>query len=246
MRRLLYILLLALVAYFGFKTLFNISSCFGPMTVGKGEIIEDRRSLDDFSSVSSSILADLEIEKSTDYAVEIKGYQNLMRKIKTNVRNGRLYIDINGRYKTRKRLKITVYTPELEKISLSGAGKAEVSDFFRGDKLNIHLSGVASIKAPDIKYDRVNCNVSGSGSVTLGGEAELLEADISGVGSVHAYELSVEDCKASVSGAGNVYCNPEESLKASVSGVGSVHYKGNPDVNKSVSGAGKVKRSSED
>jgi hypothetical protein len=240
MRYLLLFMLAVGVVLFGKSIFTDLTHSMGGV-VGEGEIITKRKELSSFDGINLSLVSNIKVYKSNEPAIEIKTYENIQKLLSPIVQNKTLEIEMDGRFSLNQSIEIKIFTENLEDIYLSGASEVELMDVFEGEKLNVHISGVSSLQTADVRFEQIDCEVSGSGSITLNGSADKLYANISGVGEIHNEKLKVRTCEARVSGAGSVHCNVSEDLDASVSGVGSVLYKGNPRVSQSVSGAGSVK-----
>ena len=209
---------------------------------GKGPIREETRTLASFSGIHSHVPANIEVFHSTENKIVVSMQESLLPLFESEVSGSQLDLDFSKRVHTDKPIQIKIYTSDLAEIDLTGAGKMKVSDAFGGSMLEIDISGVSDVDFAEARYDRIGCQVSGSGSVKIQGSAQDLDASVSGVGSIYAAGLEVKNCTADISGSGKVECYPVEYLKAQVSGVGNIRYKGQPHVDSEVSGAGSIKR----
>jgi len=92
-----------------------------------------------------------------------------------------------------------------------------------------------------VEAQEIGLEVSGSGSVKLGGESKELNIEISGSGKVWAFENKTQKAKIEISGSGEVETTVSTEIVSDISGSGKVRYKGNPqkEVTKS-SGSGKT------
>jgi hypothetical protein len=153
-------------------------------------------------------------------SVEIETDDNILPLIKTEVREGVLYVTSQERYNATNGVKLRISVPDLTAISSHGAGDIKITDAASND-LKIDSTGAASVKAT--------------------GKAKSLSISSTGAGDVDTTSLLAEKARVSVSGAASINVYASEQLDVSVSGVGSVNYSGNPKtVNKNVSGLGSV------
>jgi hypothetical protein len=97
------------------------------------------------------------------------------------------------------------------------------------------------VTVPGLQAADVASSISGSGTVTLGGAARVLDLRISGSGDFRGGELATGTAAVVVSGAGDVEIRAEDQLDVAISGSGSVKYWGKPSVSQVVSGSGSVR-----
>ena len=94
--------------------------------------------------------------------------------------------------------------------------------------------------APKITTDALSSDISGSGTITVGGTAPEQRLTISGSGSYEAGELAGKTLRADISGSGKAVVSVSDTLDVTISGSGSLTYTGDPTVQKDISGSGSV------
>lgn len=189
---------------------------------GNGDLITETRAIEDFIKLDVSGNFDVEVIVGKPLSLEIVAESNLMKYIKTKVKNNTLYILTKENLRPREDLKIIVSVSKLEAIECSGVNDV-IAQGVNSDKFEIDLSGAASI------------NISGS--------ANRLYIDVSGAADLLAKELITEDVRIDVSGAANAEIYANNSCDADVSGAGYIELYGNAqDVNMNISGAGSLER----
>jgi hypothetical protein len=187
---------------------------------GSGVEASESREVDSFSRISLSGAADVVVTVGEAQAVTVRGDDNLLGDVKTEVDDGRLKISEDGQLDPKVGITVEITVPDLEEVDVSGAGDVTVEGL-RGEVFRV--------------------DVSGAGNVEASGRVDRVEAEISGAGDVRLTELVARDATADISGAGSIRLHATESLTASVSGAGSVVYTGDPaKVETDVSGAGQV------
>ena len=82
--------------------------------------------------------------------------------------------------------------------------------------------------------------ISGSGNLTISGEARNADFLVSGSGKIDADDLTLNDCEARVSGSGNMWVYVDRFLDATISGSGSIYYTGEPAIESRISGSGRI------
>ncbi|MFA3781943.1 head GIN domain-containing protein [Melioribacteraceae bacterium 4301-Me] len=187
---------------------------------GEGNLIEEKRDITSFNKINVAGAFTIDIIIKEKPSLSISAEENLLRYIKTEVKNGVLYIDTRKNISPIRSIKIYITTPQLNKIISSGAN---------------------AIFVEGINNENLDIDLSGAGEIKLKGKSQNLKLDLSGVGEVNAQQLNAESVIVRVSGAANAKVYASKYLKASVSGVGSVDFYGNPEkVVSDVSGVGSI------
>jgi len=214
----LLVILAALVAGF--------SAChIGKGVKGSGNLKTEKRDLPAFKAIETTGAYQVEVICQKPASFEIETDDNILPLIKTDVRDGVLYITSEKSYNPSRAVTLRISLPELTAVSSRGAGEVTIQDA-KSDDLKIESMGAASIKAA--------------------GKVKSATISSSGAGDIDANRLQTEKARVTVAGAASVSVYASEQLDVSVSGVGSVTYGGNPKtVNKSVSGIGSVNQKEE-
>lgn len=199
-----------------------LGGCKGMTGVrGSGVAKMETRELSAFEAIDLSGVGRLEVAVGKAGPLTLTTDDNLLPLVITEVRENRLVIRESERINPQTPLVISVATPKLSGVEVSGAAHCIVKD----------LSG-----------DSFEASVSGAGTVEAAGAVKSLSVSISGAGDVKAFDLKCEQAEVSLGGAGAAEINAARSLKAGISGVGRVTYMGEPAVEKSVTGAGRIER----
>ena len=214
----LLVILAALVAGF--------SACHvGKGVKGSGNLKTEKRDLPAFKAIETTGAYQAGVICQKPASFEIETDDNILPLIKTDVRDGVLYITSEKSYNPSRAVTLRISLPELTAVSSRGAGEVTIQDA-KSDDLKIESMGAASIKAA--------------------GKVKSATISSSGAGDIDANRLQTEKARVTVAGAASVSVYASEQLDVSVSGVGSVTYGGNPKtVNKSVSGIGSVNQKEE-
>jgi hypothetical protein len=203
-----------------------LSAChFGRGVKGSGNIKIEKRDLAAFKAIDTTGAYEVEVMCQKPASFEIETDDNILPLIKTDVRDGVLYVTSEERYNPSRAVTVRIGLPELTTVSSRGAGEVTIEDA-KSDDLKIASMGAASIKAA--------------------GKVRSATISSSGAGDIDANRLEAEKARVTVAGAASVSVYATEQLDVSVAGVGSVTYGGNPKtVNKSVSGIGSVNKKEE-
>ena len=188
---------------------------------GSGTAAQQTRTVAAFRSVELSGANNIVIHVGEKQSVVVKADDNLLDRVTTEVRGGRLVVGMTpGSFTTKSPMSIEVGVPSLDGVTLSGSG-------------NIVVSGIDT--------ESLTVTLSGSGTLTGSGSATRLAVAVSGSGNALFESLLANDVQAVVSGSGFITVTATESLDASVPGSGAIVYSGNPpDVTKSVTGSGTI------
>ncbi len=132
----------------------------GATLAGSGVSASDERKVDSFDEIESLGSIDLSIRIGEQTAVVVRGDDNLLEHIVTEVSGNRLTVSMeNGSYSTQIPLVVDITLPALTELELIGSGDAEIEGLRGGDLTLV---------------------VQGSGDVVATGQVDQLEARISG------------------------------------------------------------------
>jgi hypothetical protein len=161
------------------------------------------------------------VEVGEKQSVVVHADSNLLGRVTTRVRSGRLVIGTTpGNLSARSPMFVSVSLPSLDRLSLGGEG-------------NISVTGIDSRK--------LTVELRGSGNIDAGGTATGLDVTISGEGTALLRQLVARDVRATLGGDGTIMLTATNRLTARVSGTGTILYSGNPvHVAPRVSGTGTI------
>jgi hypothetical protein len=187
---------------------------------GSGVPAEQARAVPAFSAIDLAGSNIVTVRVGGRRAVVVHADDNLLSKVTTAVRSGRLVIDTTGSFSTRAPMRVAVTTPSLDALALSG-------------------SGIVSVQGVRAKTFAVT--LPGSGLLRAGGSADRLVVTLSGSGLAQLGGLVARDARAVVAGSGRIDVTATRTLRASVPGTGAIFYGGNPaHVRTSISGTGTI------
>ncbi len=229
-------------------TIFLISllfttSCFVNVTGvdGNGNIIEKSVPVNGFNSLDISGSFDIILKQGNSESVTIRGDENLMEYIITDVKSGRLEIGSERNLDPTGDIEITVTFTELSQIDISGACDLISGQELNLDELRMNCSGAVETDLV-LNVDRFVFEGSGASEIDLTGTARKANFEISGAGDIDAFDFVIEDCVTEVSGAASANLNVTSTLDLQASGAASIRYKGGAAiVNQNLSGAASVK-----
>lgn len=211
---------------------------------GSGKIVTEARQVSGFTRVVVAGAGDAVLVQGAEEGVVVEADDNLMEYVRTEVRDGTLYLDTRapGRpvsLRPTKSIRFTVALKSLDGITVSGAGDV-TAEAISTARLDITISGAGDISIDALKTQALAVAVSGAGDVELAGEAGVQSVAISGAGDYSAGDLRSATAAVAISGAGDATVWATDALEARVSGMGTVSYYGEPTVTRSVSGMGSI------
>lgn len=187
---------------------------------GSGVAVKESRSLSDFESVDVGGVFQVEITAQKDFGVEVEADDNILGLIKTEVRDGVLYIETEQRVSPSTPMKIRVSCPNVERLEATGAS-------------NVTIAG--------LKNNELSVDSSGASKVKISGETAKLTVEVSGATKIDAEELKAVDAEVEASGASSVTVNVSGDLRSEANGASKILYAGTPvNVEKSTHGASRV------
>lgn len=198
-----------------------LSGCkFDRGIAGSGVRKTEKRDLKSFNAIDTTGAYEIDVTCQKPASFEIEADDNILPLIKTEVRDGILFVSNDQPYHSSKPTILRITLPDLNSVSSHGAGEIKIADA-RSNDLKIESTGAASVVAS--------------------GTARSVTISSSGAGKIDTSNLHAEKARVDVNGASSIDVYASEQLDVSVSGVGNVSYGGNPKVvNKHVSGIGSV------
>ncbi|SFE36927.1 head GIN domain-containing protein [Thermophagus xiamenensis] len=201
-----------------------------------------------FNEIAVSSGIDLIISQGEPTEIFVEGDDDILNKIKTEVKGNRLNIYFDSNFLSWafnfKEAKVYVTTNDIQKLIASAGSNIKCIGEINGESLVVTASGGAdiniSLKAKDIIF-----NASGGADIWVEGEADNVEARASGGSDIMARKLIAQRVKAVASGGADVVVFAEQEIEASASGGADVDYYGSPNaVRINESGGGEVNRHS--
>ena len=216
---------------------------------GNGKVVTIDRSTADYDHIAVAGWFDVELVEGTEGQLKIRGEENLLEYIKTEVKEDKLVIKVKNGVNLKPSswgnsggIHVTVPVEEVESVSLSGSGDVVSNMTLKADEFSTRVSGSGDVSL-SIEAETVEASLTGSGDINLSGQAASLEVRVSGSGDVKAYELNANNVEATISGSADVRVTANEMLVARVSGSGDIHYRGNPKkIDSKASGSGEISK----
>ena len=124
---------------------------------------------------------------------------------------------------------LTVNSPNLTAVSLTGAGTFTAHDTITTETFSLTFAG-AGRGVGDFDVDSLHINMSGAGDMNLSGRADRADISFSGAGTISALHLQTRQADITMAGAGTVRISASELLRVVAGGVGTIEYRGSPQI----------------
>jgi hypothetical protein len=218
----------------------------GEVVRGSGTLLIEERAVSEFTRVVLTGAGHVTLTQGDVVKLTVETDDNLMGYIKTEVKNGTLYLGYtseargkNIRPSEANRFYLSI--KDLTALNLSGAGQLYAASL-TADHLQIHLSGAGDINVDDLTAVTADVRVSGAGDIALAGRVTEQQVTVSGAGEYRAGKLESKSADVDLSGAGNATVWATDVLDVRISGVGNIEYYGAPHIFKSSSDEGRIVR----
>jgi len=224
--------------------------------IGSGNLITREMDATDFTKLEIGHVFQAKVTRSDSFSVSITVDDNLLEYVVVRKSGNTLRIYLKAGYAyigTTKMVEITM--PKIDKLSLSGVSRVEVSGFRSSDRLEFEVSGVSSLNIDDLKAGDTGFeisggshvsggieiangrfNISGASSIDLEGYATDISIEASGASHANLANLSVSNATVKISEASVVTVNASGTIDGNISGASRLTYLGNPALTIEMSG----------
>ena len=211
---------------------------------GNQKIVTTTRSTPNYEKISVSGSFDVKLVSAKEGTITIKGDENLLEFIKTEVNNNTLSVYLEKgksiQYDYNSSIEITIPFETINQISFSGSGNLTNTDVISATDLDFIMSGSGNVSFQS-SSSNLKITKSGSGNLNATGKTADLEVISSGSGNANLAKLISLNATATQSGSGNIKVNCSKSLDAKTVGSGTIQYSGTPEkINKTSTGSGSV------
>ncbi len=217
----------------------------GKKIKGNGNLVTIERSVGEYESVASAGWFDVILVDGNEGKITLKGEENLLEYIETEVKNGKLSIKTEKGVNLKPSMwksgiVITIPIEEVSSVSLAGSGDVVSKTTIKTENFKAALAGSGDVNL-SVEASSFDASLSGSGDMKLDGSATNFKVSVAGSGDVDAFGLNADYVEASVAGSADLNVTAKEGIKARVSGSGDITYKGNPTkIDTKASGSGDI------
>ena len=235
----------------------------GPTVTGSGKLAAWDFDYSDFTRIEAGYAFEVNITKADSYLVRITVDDNLYEYLDVSKRGDTLHIGLKPNYNYGNiTQKAAINLPDLRRLGLSGASKANIKGFSSSHSVDFDLSGasrtdISIMRTGDTHFELSGAShvsggiemadgrfdLSGASSLELEGSANDVSIEASGASHVRLSDFSVVDAEVNLSGASNATVNASGRLDGDLRGGSRLDYIGNPTLGSiSTSGGSTISR----
>ncbi len=193
---------------------------------GNGTIVSKKiNTVKNISELEASGAFTLIVKIADTTSIEITTDANLLKYVGMKISGDKLKIYTKESIRPTDKIAISITTPHLTNVDLSGANELRVEG---------------------LDEDELNVECSGASTLILEGEVKKFTADVSGTANLNSVKLIAENVRIDISGAADAQVYAKKFLRVSASGAAEIEYAGTPElVNVDASGAASVTKITE-
>ena len=195
---------------------------------------EEIRTLEPFTTVDLSDRIDLVLEHRTSNTISVIAGRNLLDQVRTDVRDGVLYITdhntCNWVRSFKPRITVVVNIAEVEKLLLRGTGNVTTADTLVRDHFSVEQFNAQGTTTLTVDVNTIEIGLhTGAGDVKLYGLCSEAADLYSGImAPLDASEMSAPVVNINNSGVSDIRCWATERLSVQLRDVGDVYYRDVP------------------
>jgi hypothetical protein len=193
------------------------------------------------------------IKQGEHEALTIEARPDVLARIRTEVRNGQLVIQLVGSWSdkisaalatslSRPRIKYVVTVKHLAGLDIAGLAHVR-ADNIATERLQVKFGGLGDVRLSRLNAQRLDIDVTMPSpcEIEVAGRVEEQHVSLNGMGEYDAHGLESRKAAVALKGpGGHAIVRAEDDLTVSINGPGRVEYYGQPRVTKRVSPMGAV------
>lgn len=194
---------------------------------GNGVIQTQTREVSGFSQVEIHGVIHAKVAVGPAGPLVIKGDENLLPLIKTEVRDGRLVVTVDAPEGIRPTQPITldIITPTLDSVVAHDASRVEAT-VAEAPKLSLEAHGASMLTATGLDSPSVVLKGTGTAHAQVVGKAARIALDLSGASRAELAKLAATNAEVQISGASRADLQVEDLIKGQVSGASNLRVQG--------------------
>lgn len=242
MKRIILLSLCAAIVILALSGCVSINFAYGSGVVGKGDPEKYEFEVGEIHEIQMDIFCDIQYYAAPSDTVTLEIQPNLLEHVTVEESGGVLTVHSSKNISWSGNAPVlTVSTPELNRLSLSGAGTFTAHDVITANSFSLYIDGAVDGSA-ELDVGNLTVTVDGAGNLNLSGEADTAGFTLSGAGNLDAFLLQVRDATVNLSGVGMVRVSCSDTLRINADGMGTVEYKGSPVLDLDKDGLVKVSK----
>lgn len=200
-----------------------------------GEFDKEYTFRNGFESIEAESAFIINVVNAEAYKVGVNGQTKYLDNIEVYVEGNKLIIGYDNprrlklRDLTRDDIEITVYTPELTAVELTGACKFYMNNF-KQRHLSISMTGASYAKLSEIVVDDMEVELTGASEMILSGEGSNFQADLTGASHLNADDFKASNASVEAHGASTAKVYVTNELEIEETFASKVNHRGNARV----------------
>src|SRR5215213_11452906 len=183
---------------------------FGNQVRGSGKRELQKRNVSPFTSISTEGAFTIEVTCQKDLSLEVEGDDNVLEFVTADVGSNILRLRNTKNYSTSEPVKFKISVPNLEGLSVNGAGHIEIKG---------------------MNNEKFEIDANGAPTILVSGSTKVIDVGANGAGKIDAHNLHASRGVVDSRGVSRIDLDIADQLDATVSGPSTVTYKGDPVVN---------------
>ena len=222
-----------------------LCSCHINKVSGDGNVVSKEIPIKDYDEIQiEGENVDFKYMQSDDVPyLKVETDQNIMDLLDINTDSKVLVVRPKNRHTGINPTRFIVITNStaLKEFKMAGGGNCDLGKGLNGKKLEIRFAGGGTIKADSIAITRLDCEIAGSGTVSLSGKTEKMNIKSAGSSKIKAFGLETEELTCKAAGSTHIEITANKAISTKIAGSGTIRYKRNPNIKeKSIIGSGSI------
>ena len=222
-----------------------LCSCHINKVSGDGNVVSKEIPIKDYDEIQiEGENVDFKYMQSDDVPyLKVETDQNIMDLLDINTDSKVLVVRPKNRHTGINPTRFIVITNStaLKEFKMAGGGNCDLGKGLNGKKLEIRFAGGGTIKADSIAITCLDCEIAGSGTVSLSGKTEKMNIKSAGSSKIKAFGLETEELTCKAAGSTHIEITANKAISTKIAGSGTIRYKGNPNIKeKSIIGSGSI------
>jgi len=194
---------------------------------GNKTVLTQDRPVTSFHAIKVSGGIAVELSQGNELKLQVEADENVISKIRTEVKDGVLNIYHDENIHNAKTMKVHLTFIQLDAIKASGGCDIESKHKLTFTTLKLDISGGCDIEL-NCKADNLVSKQSGGCDVELSGEAQKGTFDVSGGCDLKASGLHLKNCTLDASGGSDAAVYVTDEINITATGASDVTYYGKP------------------
>lgn len=206
-------------------------------TYSSGDQSYDKKmDFDPFDEITIEGAFIVNIENSDTHQLLIKGPNRYINSLDIRQRGDRLTVgiqdfdeDITKWTLSRDEIELTILTPDIKKVTITGACSAYITNYNLRD-LKVDMMGASTMKA-DIRVEDLEVELTGASKMELRGRGEQMEVNLLGASHFDAFEYKVSTANLKAEGVSSIKAYVTEDVSIDESFISNIKFRGGARVN---------------